>query len=190
MSSTPSRFTLRRSALLLGAVALTSTTLVQGLPAVDVNMNNDPMIIEARQAMESSLALMQRQNIDIPEGLAQFPSGPLNMFLRLISSLPVGERALDAVGKILTPLQQRLADAAGVETTRDDLATNAPCADVTVIFARGTTEPGNVGLVTGPPFLDALATQLGSRTLAAQGVEYPATFAGFNDNGVNGVPSM
>ena len=98
--------------------------------------------------------------------------------------------ALDAVGRILTPLQQRLADSVGIDTQRDDLARNAPCADVTVVFARGTTEPGNVGLVTGPPFFDALSEQLGSKTLAVQGVEYPATFAGFNLNGTQGVPSM
>ncbi|KAH6686400.1 cutinase [Plectosphaerella plurivora] len=187
MSPSPRYLSLRRLALVLGAVTLSS---VHALPAVDATIDNDPMFIEARQIMENSLALSQRQNFDIPEGLAQFPSGPLNMFLRIISTLPVGEKALDAVGKILTPLQQSLADSAGIETTRNDLARNAPCADVTVIFARGTTEPGNVGLVAAPPFLDALATQLGSKTLAAQGVEYPATFAGFNDNGVNGVPSM
>ncbi|KAM5354553.1 hypothetical protein ACJ41O_001200 [Fusarium nematophilum] len=127
---------------------------------------------------------------DIPGPLAKFPRGPLNQLLRIFSSLPAGERALDAVGKILTPLQQGLAEAVGIDTTRDDLAQNAPCSDVTVIFARGTTEPGNVGLVTGPPFLDALSEQLTGRSITVQGVEYPATFAGFNKNGTEGVPSM
>ncbi|KAH7010613.1 cutinase [Microdochium trichocladiopsis] len=108
----------------------------------------------------------------------------------MFSSLPAGERALDATRKLLTPLQQGLAKAVGIETTRDDMAQNAPCSDVTVIFARGTTEPGNVGLVTGPPFLDALSEQLAGRSLSVQGVEYPATFAGFNKNGTEGVPSM
>ncbi|KAJ4286510.1 hypothetical protein N0V90_013210 [Kalmusia sp. IMI 367209] len=134
--------------------------------------------------------LTSRQDIPIPPALAQFPSGLLNQFLRMISTLPEGAAALDAVGLVLTPLQQSLADAAGVDTTRDDLAQNATCADVTVVFARGTTEPGNVGLVTGPPFFDALKEQLGGKTLAVQGVEYPATFAGFNRNGTDGVPSM
>jgi hypothetical protein len=40
------------------------------------------------------------------------------------------------------------------------------------------------------PFFDALSEQLGSKSLAVQGVEYPATFAGFNQNGTDGVPSM
>ncbi|KXJ85012.1 cutinase, partial [Microdochium bolleyi] len=127
---------------------------------------------------------------DIPGPLAKFPRRPLNALLRMFSSLPAGERALDATRKLLTPLQQGLARAVGIETTRDDMAQNAPCSDVTVIFARGTTEPGNVGLVTGPPFLDALSEQLAGRSLSVQGVEYPATFAGFNKNGTEGVPSM
>jgi cutinase len=90
----------------------------------------------------------------------------------------------------LTPLQQSLAVKAGIGTPRDDLAKNASCADVTVVFPRGKTEPGNLGLVTGSPFFDALKEQLGSKSLAMQGVEYPATFAGFNESSTEGVPSM
>ncbi|KAK1703641.1 cutinase [Colletotrichum lupini] len=132
--------------------------------------------------------LEERQ--DIPDVLAKFPSGPLNQFLRIISTLPAGAAALDAVGLVLTPLQQGLADSVGIDTTEDDLEENTACADITVIFARGTTEPGNVGLVTGPPFFDALNQQRGTKTVSIQGVEYPATFAGFNKNGTEGVPSM
>ncbi|KAF9880071.1 cutinase [Colletotrichum karsti] len=127
---------------------------------------------------------------DIPDVLAKFPSGPLNQFLRIISTLPAGAAALDAVGLVLTPLQQGLADSVGIDTSEDDLKQDAACADITVIFARGTTEPGNVGLVTGPPFFDALKAQSGGKSIAVQGVEYPATFAGFNRNGTEGVPSM
>ncbi|KAH7356203.1 cutinase [Pyrenochaeta sp. MPI-SDFR-AT-0127] len=177
-------YNMRYVAVLLGALAIHFVPLVYGLPATTSNR----LIAEQREAVASSLDLESRQTL--PDPLAQFPSGLLNQFLRLISSLPEGALALDAVGRILTPLQQRLADSVGIDTQRDDLARNAPCADVTVVFARGTTEPGNVGLVTGPPFFDALSEQLGSKTLAVQGVEYPATFAGFNKNGTEGVPSM
>ncbi|KAH7119579.1 cutinase [Dendryphion nanum] len=143
---------------------------------------------EQRKAVSSSLDIGSQQ--PIPDPLAKFPSGPLNQFLRIVSTLPAGARALDAVGKVLTPLQQRLADAVNIETTRDDMMQSISCTDVTVIFARGTTEPGNIGLVTGPPFIDALKEQLGSKSLAVQGVKYPATFAGFNLNGTEGVSSM
>ncbi|KAL5392902.1 hypothetical protein DPSP01_000597 [Paraphaeosphaeria sporulosa] len=170
---------LRRTASLLGITAIYFVAVAQALPP------SAP--ISERDAV-SPAALDSRA--DIPDALAKFPSGPLNQFLRLISSLPQGAAALDAVGKVLTPLQQGLADAVGIDTTKDDLAQSTSCADVTVVFARGTTEPGNVGLVTGPPFFDALKEQLGSKSLAVQGVEYPATFAGFNKNGTEGVPSM
>ncbi|GJC99383.1 cutinase [Colletotrichum higginsianum] len=67
-------------------------------------------------------------------------------------------------------------------TTRDDLARNVACADLTVVFARAATELGNIGLLTGPPFFDALKEQIRGKSVAIQGVECPATFAGFNKN--------
>ena len=45
------------------------------------------------------------------------------------------------------------------------------CAPVTAIFARGTIEPGNIGLLAGPPFFDVLSAQLGDK-LGVQGVPY------------------
>ena len=174
----------RSAMILLGALTMRFVALVHGLPAVGIT----GLMVEQREASVSAFDLGPRQTIPAP--LAQFPSGLLNQFLQMISTLPEGAAALDAAGKLLTPLQQTLADAVGIDTTRDDLEQNVSCADVTVIFARGTTEPGNVGLVTGPPFFDALSEQLGNRSLAVQGVEYPATFAGFNLNGTEGVPSM
>ena len=48
----------------------------------------------------------------------------------------------------------------------------ADCAAVTVIFARGTLEPGNIGLLAGPPFFDILSTELGGGNLGVQGVPY------------------
>lgn len=51
---------------------------------------------------------------------------------------------------------------------------------MTVIFARGTTETGNVGTVTGPPFFASLATAIGGAdNLAVQGVDYSADIPGF-----------
>ncbi len=48
------------------------------------------------------------------------------------------------------------------------------CPDVEVIFARGTGEQPGVGRV-GQAFIDALAPQLGGRTLGSYGVNYPAS---------------
>ncbi|KAI1004939.1 hypothetical protein K3495_g3280 [Podosphaera aphanis] len=62
---------------------------------------------------------------------------------------------------------------------RNDLTTNNGnnCPSMCIIFARGTTEPGNVGLVAGPPFFDAMAKSVSD--LAVQGVDYPASVPGF-----------
>lgn len=161
--------------------------LVHGLPTT-ANVVED---VTSREKASSADRFLLDSRQDIPDPLAIFPRGPLNQLLRMFSSLPAGERALDATAKLLTPLQQGLARAAGIGTSRDDMAQqDAPCSDITVIFARGTTEPGNVGLVTGPPFFEALSEQLGGKSLSLQGVEYPASFAGFNQNGTEGVPSM
>jgi len=60
------------------------------------------------------------------------------------------------------------------------------CPDVEVIFARGTGEPPGPGRV-GQAFADALAPQLGGRSLGVYGVNYPASLnflaaaAGAND---------
>ncbi|KAF8912246.1 cutA, cutinase A [Gymnopilus junonius] len=57
------------------------------------------------------------------------------------------------------------------------------CADVTVIFARGTTELPPIGTIVGPPFELALQSTMGSKTLSFQGVDYAATIAGFLEGG-------
>jgi cutinase len=66
-------------------------------------------------------------------------------------------------------------------TTRNDLS--GPCKPVTVIFARGTVEPGNVGDLAGPEFFDALNLYLGSSNVAVQGVDYAASIPGYLEGG-------
>ena len=53
-------------------------------------------------------------------------------------------------------------------------AVAAPCPDVEVVFARGTTEPPGVG-GTGGAFVEALRSQLGPRSLGVYPVNYPAS---------------
>jgi cutinase len=54
-------------------------------------------------------------------------------------------------------------------------ASAQPCPDVEVVFARGTSEPPGVGRV-GQALTDALANQLGGRTVTTYGVNYPASY--------------
>ncbi|OTA99591.1 carbohydrate esterase family 5 protein [Hypoxylon sp. CI-4A] len=48
------------------------------------------------------------------------------------------------------------------------------CKDVIFIFARGSTQDGNIGDDPGPQTIDQLKAALGTDTVAAQGVDYPA----------------
>ena len=68
-------------------------------------------------------------------------------------------------------------------TTDNDLL-NGVCKDLTLIFARGTFELGNIGGVLGPPFVDALISMLGGARVAVQGVNnYPADVLDFFSGG-------
>ena len=53
-------------------------------------------------------------------------------------------------------------------------AAAVPCADVEVVFARGTFEPPGVG-VTGQAFVDALSAKLGGKSVDVYPVNYPAS---------------
>jgi cutinase len=53
-------------------------------------------------------------------------------------------------------------------------AVAAPCPDVEIVFARGTTEPPGVGGI-GQAFVDSLRSQLGGRSVGVYAVNYPAS---------------
>ncbi|CAI6327552.1 unnamed protein product [Periconia digitata] len=66
--------------------------------------------------------------------------------------------------------------------TFNQLTDGTPCREVTLIYARGTTQDGNVGDAAseGPTFFNALAAALGGTSrLAVQGVDYAANVFGF-----------
>ena len=77
---------------------------------------------------------------------------------------------------ILVPL----VSAALTSSTQNDVTKSSGCKAMTVLFARGTTEIGNMGTVAGPPFVSAIAKMMGgAQNLAVQGIEYPADIPGF-----------
>jgi len=67
--------------------------------------------------------------------------------------------------------------------TENDLLDGSPCKALTLIFARGTTELGNMGAVVGPPFAASLVADIGDANVAVQGVDYPATIPEFLEGG-------
>lgn len=67
--------------------------------------------------------------------------------------------------------------------TENQLTDGTPCRELTILFARGTTEQGNVGTLAGPPFFQAVANLIGASNVAVQGVDYGATVDGFLEGG-------
>ena len=67
----------------------------------------------------------------------------------------------------------------------NQLTDGTPCRPVTVIYARGTTQAGNVGDATsvGPVLFNNLASRIGINNLAIQGVAYAANVAGYLQGG-------
>lgn len=57
-------------------------------------------------------------------------------------------------------------------STANQLVDGTPCRDVTLIFARGTFEGGNIGAVVGPEFAQQLVTDLSVDQVAVQGVRW------------------
>ena len=103
-------------------------------------------------------------------GIAAFASPVPNGRLREFGAL----NALGAERSAIEKRQDNWSD------TRNELA---DCKPVTLIFARGTIELGNVGSITGPPFFNALSDAIGAENLAVQGVDYPASIIGYLEGG-------
>lgn len=102
----------------------------------------------------------------------------------IITSLSV---CLVGVGlAVAAPFEERpLARRNYTELYADQLTDGTACGDVTVIYARGTGQDGNIGEPTdvGPEFLDDLGVYVGIDKLAVAGVNYSASVDGFEVGG-------
>ncbi|WP_033278333.1 cutinase family protein [Streptomyces sp. NRRL F-525] len=67
-----------------------------------------------------------------------------------------------------------LAGGAGLATLSAPTATAATCSDLDVVAARGTFEPGALGLIVGDPVFSALQKKITGKTLSSYAVNYPA----------------
>lgn len=98
-----------------------------------------------------------------------------SVLLSLATSSPVqnvGSHSLENMGNLSNTISKRQS----LSATRNELD---ECRTVTVIFARGTTELGNVGALVGPPFFNALGLAIGDENVGVQGVKYPATILAY-----------
>ncbi|MFG3029927.1 cutinase family protein [Streptomyces sp. NPDC048253] len=67
-----------------------------------------------------------------------------------------------------------LVGGAGIATLTAPTASAATCSDIDVVAARGTFEPGTLGLIVGDPVFSALQRKLTDKTLSSYAVNYPA----------------
>ncbi|KAK8127875.1 carbohydrate esterase family 5 protein [Apiospora sp. TS-2023a] len=116
--------------------------------------------------------------------LAKRQNRGVNELLGYISQLFTVDILMKDSALVIGVGEKAFALMAGYSTSEDDLE-EGRCGDVVVIFARGTTEPGNVGALAGPPLFEALRQSMGTagKTVAVQGVEYPASFTGYLQGG-------
>jgi cutinase len=56
-------------------------------------------------------------------------------------------------------------------------AAAATCADIDVVVARGTIEPGTLGFIVGDPVFAALRNRITGKSLSSYRVNYPASLA-------------
>ncbi|RDW66012.1 cutinase-6 [Coleophoma cylindrospora] len=106
-----------------------------------------------------------------------------SLLTAILDAAPGLEGDINDITGVLTAAEELLAVVTGTQTTYNELATKA-CTAYTIIFARGTSEPGNVGILAGPPLFDALTSLVGSSALTIQGVnDYGATVGEFLEGG-------
>ncbi len=107
----------------------------------------------------------------------------LNAFLAvLLDYLPALDGTISSLVGVLTAFENLLAELTGEQITYNELG--GACTEYTVIFARGTSEPGNVGILVGPPFFNALEPLVGKSALTIQGVnDYSASIDGYLEGG-------
>lgn len=123
-------------------------------------------------------ALLAGQAFAYPKPVIQSTSKrgwpSINAFLTEIAKImPIGD-TITAACDLIGDGEDIAADLFGIDNTE-----NEACGDVTVVFARGTCDPGNVGVLVGPFFFNSLQNALGSTSLGVQGFDYPASVQGF-----------
>ncbi|KAF3039712.1 hypothetical protein E8E12_004579 [Didymella heteroderae] len=86
----------------------------------------------------------------------------------------------------LTPEEHALSKRQYSSSTYNQLTDGTACRPISVIYARGTSQAGNVGdaAAVGPLFFNQIASRVGGTSqLAIQGVTYSASVAGFLQGG-------
>ncbi|EZF33751.1 cutinase [Trichophyton mentagrophytes] len=144
-------------------------------------------------------APLSSRNARIAASKAVLPNNELPQWLELGGEGMTAEEASILVFEGLSKLDEGLkrhgktipqvTSAANNGLVENGILEHAPCQPLTMIFARGTNEEGNMGGGIGRPLAAALRAQTGNKVII-QGVNYDATIAGNLLLGLNGGPIM
>jgi cutinase len=74
-------------------------------------------------------------------------------------------------------LTAALLAAGGAAVAASPAANAAACSDVEVVVARGTSEPGELGIIVGDPVFSAIQRRASGATLTSHAVDYPASLS-------------
>ncbi|RSM72139.1 cutinase [Actinoplanes sp. ATCC 53533] len=74
-------------------------------------------------------------------------------------------------------LAAALLAAGGAAVAASPAANAAACSDVDVVIARGTSEPGGLGVIVGDPVFSAIQRRASGATLTSHAVDYPASLS-------------
>ncbi|ROT41149.1 cutinase-2 [Sodiomyces alkalinus F11] len=96
------------------------------------------------------------------------------MFLTTKSLLTLTLAALAAASPIDAVEKRQLRNR--VRTTATEF-TDGGCRPIIMLFARGSTEIGNMGTVCGPPTANSLKANFGAENVAVEGIEYAAALS-------------
>ncbi|KAF2964234.1 hypothetical protein GQX73_g9340 [Xylaria multiplex] len=80
----------------------------------------------------------------------------------------------DMIAKLKTGKSSGMLEIAATGTTANEFLEGG-CRSIIFLWARGSTQDGNIGGSPGPQTIDQLKAKLGSTAVAAQGLDYPAS---------------
>ncbi|KAI0132145.1 cutinase-domain-containing protein [Xylariales sp. AK1849] len=118
-----------------------------------------------------------------PHGVNTLIHTGLSTLVSLITALKSGQINENGLWGVVNINDIRTNGTGGSNWLSNVMVNKSDCPDVAVLFARGTSEPGNMGFLTGPPLTTALQHYANTSRVAVQGVDYPAIVAGFQAGG-------
>ncbi|KAJ4112197.1 hypothetical protein NW768_011776, partial [Fusarium equiseti] len=133
-----------------------------------------PVILSLAISISGHSSVSSKTHLDIKRYATRIDDLFQNITIELFSQSTTPDPNTADIGRLWQELFSEF-----TVNSQEDALKQTRCADITVVFARGTNEGGNIGAIAGPPLLEALREKASTRSVAMQGVEYAANVTGF-----------